>query len=121
MAISKPKTTEMSKPAEILYRVYHDELRFAKQQQWMVTNYALLLVGAIYGLARVTLSPQTPWLKVLWIGVVALSWSVHVFILCDLQGYIRRTRENQKRIEATFSPDDRKLAGYESSQGIQWV
>jgi hypothetical protein len=45
MATRKPNMTEMSKPAEILYRAFFDELRGTKQQQWTVTNYALLLMG----------------------------------------------------------------------------
>jgi hypothetical protein len=43
MAIGKSKMTEMSKPAEILYRAFIDELKFAKQQQWTITYYTLLL------------------------------------------------------------------------------
>jgi hypothetical protein len=31
MTIGEPEMTEMSKPAEILYRAFFDELRFAKQ------------------------------------------------------------------------------------------
>jgi hypothetical protein len=54
MTTGEPKMTEMSKSAEILYRAFFDELRFAKQQQWTVTNYTLLLMGAAYGLAKLT-------------------------------------------------------------------
>jgi hypothetical protein len=31
---------EMSKPAEILYRVLFDDLKFAKQQQWTIASLA---------------------------------------------------------------------------------
>ncbi len=56
----KLKMTEMSKPAEMLYRAFLDELRFAKQQQWTITNYALLLMGAAYGVAKLTTENSPP-------------------------------------------------------------
>jgi len=62
--------TEMSKPAEILYRAFLDELRFAKQQQWTITNYVLLLMGAAYGVAKLT-AKSTPTFceKIVWCAV----------------------------------------------------
>src|SRR5947209_6047473 len=64
MAIRK---TEMSKPAEILYRAFSDELRFAKKQQWTITNYVLLLMGAVFGVAKLTSkSPTFYYENVLW-------------------------------------------------------
>lgn len=49
MAIGKRKMTEMSKPAEILYGAIFEALRFAKRQQWVITNYVLALMGAVSG------------------------------------------------------------------------
>jgi len=34
----KHNKTEMSKPGELIYRNFFDELRFAKKQQWSITN-----------------------------------------------------------------------------------
>ena len=36
---------EMSKAVEVVYGVLFDEMKFAKRQQWTVTNYMLLLLG----------------------------------------------------------------------------
>jgi hypothetical protein len=68
MTTGEPRMTEMSKPAEILYRALVDELRWAKQQQWQITYYSVALIGAGLGLAKAT-SP-TPGEKVMWSGLV---------------------------------------------------
>jgi hypothetical protein len=123
MAIGKPKMTEMSKPAEILYRAFFDELRFAKQQQWTITNYVLLLMGAVFGVVKLTSKsstccekvlwwvPESPTFceKVVWWIPVALIWGAGLFMLLHLQVYMHKTRARQRGIEQTFSPEDRKL------------
>jgi hypothetical protein len=67
------KKTEMSKPAEILYRAFVDELRFAKQQQWTITNYVLLVMAAVFAVAKLV-SPLTTWEKGVGCAFVALAW-----------------------------------------------
>jgi hypothetical protein len=100
--------TEMSKPAEILYRAFHDELRFAKQQQWTITYYSVLLIGAGVGLARATLPMSCG--RVVWFGLVALAMLTHSYLVFHLQRYMQTTRARQWRMEETFSPEDRRLA-----------
>jgi hypothetical protein len=100
--------TKMSKPAEILYRAFTDELRFAKQQQWTITNYTVLLMGGVFGVAKV-ISPATLG-KVTLCGIVALIWLLGLIVLLDLQGYIRNVRRRQTQMEGTFSDDDQRLA-----------
>ena len=46
-------------------------MRFAKQQQWTVTNYTLLLMGAAYGLAKLTAESPTLHERAAWCAVVA--------------------------------------------------
>jgi hypothetical protein len=110
MAIGKSKMTEMSKPAEILYRAFSDELRFAKQQQWTITYYSLLLMGALFGLVKLTAkSPTSCCEKVVWCALVAAIWGLGLFLLLHLQCYMHNTRVRQRRMEQTFSPEDRRL------------
>jgi hypothetical protein len=109
MAAGEPKMTEMSKPAEILYRALLDELRFAKQQQWTVTNYTLLLMGSVYGLARLTTKSPTFYERVAWCAVVAVVVVIGLLVLVDLEGHVRFTRARQSEIEKTFEPEDRNL------------
>ena len=103
--------TEMSKPAEILYRAFLDELRFAKQQQWTVTNYTLLLMGAAYGLARLTVKSPTFCGRVAWCAVVVVVVALGLLVLVDLEDHLRATRARQREMEAKFEPADRKLVG----------
>jgi hypothetical protein len=107
--MAKPKMTEMSKPAEILYRAFFDELRFAKQQQWTITNYVLVLMGALFGVVKLTSTSPTSCEKALWWVVVAAIWGTGLFMLLHLQTHMRKTRDRQQRMKQNFSPEDRRL------------
>ena len=48
----------MSQGVATIYRALFEELRFAKQQQWMTTNYLLLVLAAIFGIGK-TIDPLT--------------------------------------------------------------
>ena len=97
-----------SKPVEILYRVFFDEMKFAKQQQWTVTNYMLLLLGAILGLS-ITLKTLSAAEKTaasfLVVGIVAAGY----FFLIDLQFYLAKLRERIEAIENTFADEEKEL------------
>ena len=42
----------MSQGVATIYRALFEELRFAKQQQWMTTNYLLVVLAAIFGIGK---------------------------------------------------------------------
>jgi hypothetical protein len=109
--------TNMSKLGEILYRAFFDELRFAKQQQWTITNYTVLLMGGVFGVAKV-ISPTT-FGKFTLCGIVALIWLLNLFVLFDLQGYIRNVRQRQTTMEGSFSDEDQKLARGDQPSGTR--
>src|SRR5215472_1612209 len=46
------KDDGMSQGVATKYRALFEELRFAKQQQWMATNYLLLVLAAIFGIGK---------------------------------------------------------------------
>jgi hypothetical protein len=46
------KDDGMSQGVATIYRALFEELRFAKQQQWMTTNYLLLVLAAIFGIGK---------------------------------------------------------------------
>jgi hypothetical protein len=105
---------EMSKPAEILYRVLFDDLKFAKQQQWTITNYALILMGAIFALAKLgTGSP--PLLEKIVLSLIVFLVVVVVvgLLLLHLQLLLHNARERLEKLEKTFSPEDQGLVNYE--------
>ena len=100
--------TEMSKPAEILYWATFDQLNFAKRQQWMITNYVLVLMAALFGLARLASAPVIVkfvlCLLVVFVVVFGLALLVH------LQVYLDTTRKRIEHVVETFSEEDRMLA-----------
>ena len=109
--------TEMSKPAEILYRVLFDDLKFAKQQQWTITNYALVLMGAIFALANLgTRSPPILEKIVLSLMVFPVVVVVVGLLLLHLQLHLYNARERLEKLEKTFSPEDQSLVNYEPGQ-----
>jgi hypothetical protein len=42
----------LSPQGEILYKAMHDQHNFLKKQQWVITNYGLLIYAAIFGLQK---------------------------------------------------------------------
>src|SRR6266576_5353079 len=46
------KDDGMSQGVATIYRALFEESRFAKQQQWMTTNYLLLVLAAIFGIGK---------------------------------------------------------------------
>jgi hypothetical protein len=107
---SKEAATDkrMSQVAEILYRVFFDELRFAKQQQWMITNYTVLSIVGLFGVAKVTSAGASG--KFFLCIILILLWLLGLFWLFDLQGYISGLRKRQGDMEQKFDEQDRLLA-----------
>src|SRR5258708_39689829 len=103
MTTGEPKMTEMSKPAEILYRAFFDELRFAKQQQWTITNYLLLLMGAGFGLFKVTSPSPTQCEKVVWSALAAGDVMIGIFFLLQLNHIMHTTSVSKWHTGVTFS------------------
>jgi hypothetical protein len=99
---------EISKAVEAVYGVLFDEMKFARRQQWTVTNYMLLLLGAIFGVG-VALKSITPVEKhVLWVLEVFIV-GAGAYFLIDLQRYMKDLRERIQSIEASFDEADRIL------------
>src|SRR5262249_2329046 len=48
--------------------------------------------------------------KITLCGLVALIWGLGLFVLFDLQRYMRDIRRRQGDLEETFSPEDQRLA-----------
>jgi hypothetical protein len=109
MTVRKPKMTELSKPAEILYRAFFDELRVTKQQQWTITNYALLLMGALFGVVKLGSRSPSPDGKMVWSLLVVVVVGGALWMLLTLQSHLRRTRHRQQQMELTFNAEDRRL------------
>ena len=99
---------EISEVGKILYRAFIDELRFAKQQQWTITNYTVLSIVGLFGVAKVTSAGASG--KFFLCIILILLWLLGLFWLFDLQGYIGGLRRRQGDMEQTFDVEDRLLA-----------
>jgi hypothetical protein len=99
---------EMSKAVEAVYGVLFDELKFAKRQQWTVTNYMLLLLGAILGVGVALKSITSFERHVLWIIEVFVV-GAGAYFLIGLQRYMKELRERIQSIESSFDEADRIL------------
>jgi hypothetical protein len=113
------KDDGMSQGVATIYRALFEELRFAKQQQWMTTNYLLLVLAAIFGIGK-AIEPLIVCEKVIATFLLLTGVGVGYYVLIDLQRYMGRTRERLERIEEEeskfFSPEERqvlKLEKYE--------
>ena len=71
-------------------------MRFAKQQQWTVTNYTLLLMAAAYGLAKLIAKSPTFCERVAWCAVVAVVVALGLLVLIDLECHLRATRARRR-------------------------
>ena len=108
----------MSQGVATIYRALFEELRFAKQQQWMATNYLLVVLAAIFGIGK-AIEPAIEHLTVcekviatfLLLTVVGFGY----YVLINLQLYMGRTRKRLDDIHDSkfFSPEERKVLKFE--------
>jgi hypothetical protein len=108
-------TTSSSSPApsdgeelRLLYQVTTADLAFFKQQQWQVTNYALLIQAALVVIAFEFLKgPVEEWKRaVLWL-LVLLTMTASWFILSNLQASIEARHNRLRRIRRRFGREFR--------------
>jgi hypothetical protein len=84
-----------------LYGDAVQSLRFFKQQQWSVTNYALAVYAAVYFLRSLTFL-QTSAAKALLLVLVCITWFASVLVLGQLEKSIMRDRRRIDRIHLSY-------------------
>jgi hypothetical protein len=96
-------TESDSEELRLLYNVSVADIAFFKQQQWAVTNHALVLHGAFLFIAyQVLVSPLQTWQ--LWLLIV-LTWAVCIAglgMVNRLQGSILGRRTRLERVRGHF-------------------
>ena len=110
----------MSQGVATLYRALFEELRFAKQQQWMTTNYLLVVLAAIFGIGKAiepAIGHLTVCEKVIATFLLLTAVGFGYYVLINLQLYMGRTRKRLDDIQAEdskfFSPEERKVLKFE--------
>lgn len=77
---------------QVFYQDCADNIRFLKQQQWRVTNYALLIYAAVY-LLHSELSVKACEVKAGLSVLLALAWLFSLFVLYQLERSMDRFRD----------------------------
>jgi hypothetical protein len=90
---------EMPKRIELVYQDAVENLRFFKQQQWTVTNYAFLTYAALIALAQLTEASKDLLLVAVWLVFV-----YSVFVLASFMWSIGKFRRRVKWIYGKFFP-----------------
>ena len=98
--------------------LYHDaveSLRFYKQQQWSVTNYALLIYAAIFVLRSETIL-RTCEAKAILVLLVILTWLASAGVVSQLERRIRSVRRRVDKLHwGYFTPGEISALGLEPS------
>jgi hypothetical protein len=109
----------MSQAVATIYRTLIDELKFVKQQQWMITNYLLLVLAAIFGIAK-AITTLTAFEKFLATAIVVVAAGFCFYVLIDLQRYMDNCRKRLEAIEREdskcFTTEERKFLRLEPYQ-----
>lgn len=87
----------------VLYQVTAQDLAFFKQQQWLVTNYVLLLFGAFFGVSQVErLKVGLCERFVLCLAATVLA-VVGLMLICKLEKSIAARRDRLQNIRHLFT------------------
>jgi hypothetical protein len=89
----------------LAYQSALEDIRFFKKQQWIVTNYTLLIYGAILAASRVIASSGNEWFAYI-LGIVGL---LSLFLIGQLQCSTIRARDRKNAIRGRVSEDLRAL------------
>ena len=65
MTSQRQNSEQLSEQALVVYRAMHEQISFLKKQQWTITNYLLLLYGAVYAIKKEVTSSSI-WSELKW-------------------------------------------------------
>lgn len=127
MSEEKPEQPQNLQLAANIYKAITDNIIFSKKQQWAITNYTILIFGALFGISR-TLTKLTSCEKALIVVTAAAVSVASILLLSKIQCDLGRFREQLISIHATWlSQRERevvKLKEYPSTpamRGIEFV
>jgi hypothetical protein len=105
---------------QTLYKISADDLREFKGRQWQVTNYALLLYGALAFIARETAIGNSASERASAVLVAISGLIVGLFawrIVKTLQQAMELRRDRMKDARGHFSPAFRAAMRFEDTRG----
>jgi hypothetical protein len=102
------------------YRAAVDNILFLKRQQWLATNYALILYAAIFAISAHYFSRTDAARN--WLGVLTIAaFIIHWYMLHLFQRAIEKFRDRLRWIYMTyFSDEERAGLGVQLEPRPQW-
>jgi hypothetical protein len=96
----------MSEGVKILYKGAIDNIIFLKRQQWIITNYSLVVYAIMAALARNATSVE----KTILVVVALLAYGYSVACMLHTQNTMKRLRASMSHIYQTyFSVEEREV------------
>jgi hypothetical protein len=120
-------TSPSSEELTLLYEVSVQDIALFKQQQWTVTNYALLIDGGLLFIASELLpEPLSMAYKVAISALVGGALASAIWVCRKLQNAIEGRRERLRRLRAHFSKAFEQVWTIEKDHDeipllLQWV
>ena len=110
---------DMSPHVSTVFKELFDEIKSAKRQQWTITNYGLLILGAIYGVRHqlpVEVTHLQSKLKFLAILAIATAVLGSGFLL-RIQSHMARSRCRLDKLHKTyFERDELEAIGLKDNE-----
>ena len=110
---------DMSPHVSTVFKELFDEIKSAKRQQWTITNYGLLILGAIYGVRHqlpVEVTHLQSKLKFLAILAIATAVLGSGFLL-RIQSHMSRSRSRLDKLHKTyFERDELEAIGLKDNE-----
>jgi membrane protein implicated in regulation of membrane protease activity len=105
---------DMSPHVSAVFKELFEEIKSAKQQQWTITNYGVLILAAIYAVGHQLPAGVTHLhskLKFLAILAVAIA-VVGSYFLLRIQSHMERSRHRSDKLHKTyFTPNELRDIG----------
>ena len=89
----------------LAYQSALEDIRFFKRQQWIVTNYTVLIYGALIAVSRLVKSARNEWLTYV-VGIIAF---LSLLLIIQLQCSTQKARNRKNAVKAKLSDDLKNL------------
>jgi hypothetical protein len=98
---------QMSEHVGAAYKAAVDNILFLKRQQWLATNYALILYAAIFVISAHYFS-RTDFARN-WLGLLTIAtFFIHWYMLNTFQRAIARFRDRLRWIYSTYFSEEER-------------
>lgn len=117
---SSGRPMEMRDPIKVFYQDAIDNIRFAKQQEWRVTNYALIVLAVIFGIDREIIEPGNQWERGVLMVLTIVAGGLGIYYLHSFREFAEKMRTRLKAIyEDYFSCAERRRLNIDPARSLR--